>query len=159
GRGRRRTRAHGHGRRYDLRHGDGAGGRRRRAGRRLGLSLAAPARGGGGASRSRVLPRPDHRSRCLLRRAGSRMSGSDENAPAPGRRGREPLRPPLPKRFYAAVTVGEAPGGWAILLDGRPVRTPRKLQLVVPTRALAEAIAEEWAAQGERVDPSTMPLS
>jgi chaperone required for assembly of F1-ATPase len=46
-----------------------------------------------------------------------------------------------------------------ILLDGRPVKTPRKLPLAVPTRALAEAIAAEWAAQGERIDPAAMPLS
>lgn len=87
------------------------------------------------------------------------MSAADKDAPAAGMPGREPLRPPLPKRFYTAVTVGEAPGGWAVLLDGRPVRTPRKLQLVVPTRALADAIAAEWGAQGERIDPATMPLS
>jgi chaperone required for assembly of F1-ATPase len=75
--------------------------------------------------------------------------------------GKERRTAPLPKRFYAGVSVKEAsPGpGYAILLDGRPVRTPRKLPLVVPTRALAEAIAAEWEAQGERIDPSTMPLS
>jgi len=72
--------------------------------------------------------------------------------------GREPPVP-LPKRFYSEVTVAPAEGGFAILLDGKPVRTPRKLPLRVPTRALGEAIAEEWAAQKERVDPRTMPLS
>ena len=46
-----------------------------------------------------------------------------------------------------------------IHLDGRPVRTPKKRHLVVPTRALADAIAEEWAAQAEKIDPATMPLS
>ena len=39
------------------------------------------------------------------------------------------------------------------------MRTPKKRHLVVPTRALADAIAEEWAAQGEKIDPATMPLS
>ena len=73
--------------------------------------------------------------------------------------GREPLTAPLPKRFYKEVTVREQPEGFAIELDGRPVRTPRKRQLIMPTRALAEAIAEEWAAQGEKIDPATMPLS
>jgi chaperone required for assembly of F1-ATPase len=72
--------------------------------------------------------------------------------------GREPPAP-LPKRFYKDVTVGPAEGGYAILLDGKPVRTPRKLPLRVPTRELADAIAQEWAAQKERVDPRTMPLS
>ncbi|MFA5899684.1 MAG: ATP12 family protein [Hyphomicrobium sp.] len=74
--------------------------------------------------------------------------------------GKEALRPPLPKRFYTEVTVGEAPeGGYQILLDGRAVRTPKKLLLKVPTQKLAEAVAEEWAAQSERIDPSSMPLS
>jgi chaperone required for assembly of F1-ATPase len=73
---------------------------------------------------------------------------------------------PLPKRFYEAVTVAEpAPSrsgsasAWSILLDGKTVRTPAKAVLAVPTRALALAIAEEWKAQGERIDPSTMPLT
>ncbi len=73
--------------------------------------------------------------------------------------GKERLAPALPKRFYSEVSVGEGPDGFQILLDGRPVRTPRKLLLTVPTRALADAIAEEWAAQTERIDPSSMPLS
>jgi chaperone required for assembly of F1-ATPase len=73
--------------------------------------------------------------------------------------GREPLRAPLPKRFYKEVTDDRQPDGFAIHLDGRPVRTPKKRHLVVPTRALADAIAEEWAAQGEKIDPATMPLS
>ena len=73
--------------------------------------------------------------------------------------GREPLTAPLPKRFYQEVGVDEQPDGFAIHLDGRAVRTPRKRQLIVPTRALAEAIAGEWAAQVEKIDPATMPLS
>jgi chaperone required for assembly of F1-ATPase len=73
--------------------------------------------------------------------------------------GREPMTAPLPKRFYKEVSVHEQPEGFAIQLDGRPVRTPRKRQLIVPTRALAEAIAGEWAAQVEKIDPATMPLS
>ncbi|MCZ7596354.1 MAG: ATPase [Hyphomicrobium sp.] len=55
--------------------------------------------------------------------------------------------------------MGQADGGFAVLLDGRPVRTPKKLPLSVPTRSLAEAMAAEWAAQKERIDPVTMPLS
>ena len=80
---------------------------------------------------------------------------ADEPAKVPGR---EPPAP-LPKRFYKDVTVAPAADGFAILLDGKPVRTPRKLPLRVPTRALADAIAAEWAAQKERVDPASMPLS
>jgi chaperone required for assembly of F1-ATPase len=64
------------------------------------------------------------------------------------------------KRFYKAASAGEAAGegGWKVLLDGKSVRTPAKAALVVPTRALAEAIAEEWTAQGETIKPAGMPL-
>jgi chaperone required for assembly of F1-ATPase len=51
------------------------------------------------------------------------------------------------------------PDGFRILLDGKPVRTPAKALLVVPTQALAEAVAAEWRAQGERIDPATMPMT
>ncbi|WP_118133764.1 ATP12 family chaperone protein [Oceanicella sp. SM1341] len=64
-----------------------------------------------------------------------------------------------PKRFWKAAGVAEAEGGHAITLDGRPVRTPAKAALVLPTRALAEAVAAEWDAQGETVDPASMPLT
>lgn len=84
----------------------------------------------------------------------------DEEREAPKALGKEALTPPLPNRFYREVSVGAAEGGgYQVLLDGRPVRTPKKLQLIVPTRRLAEAIAEEWAAQKERIDPSGMPLT
>ena len=73
--------------------------------------------------------------------------------------GKESLRPPLPKRFYTTAGVGEVAGGYGLLLDGRGVKTPRKSPLVLPSRQLAEAIAAEWAAQGERIDPATMPLT
>jgi chaperone required for assembly of F1-ATPase len=55
--------------------------------------------------------------------------------------------------------VGEVEGGWALLLDGRGARTPAKNKLVAPTRALAEAIAAEWAGQGAIVDPTSMPMT
>jgi chaperone required for assembly of F1-ATPase len=69
---------------------------------------------------------------------------------------------PLPKRFYTAVTIAgpdSTPAAYRILLDGKGMRTPAKAVLAVPTRALAEAIAAEWAAQGEHIDPATMPLT
>jgi chaperone required for assembly of F1-ATPase len=66
----------------------------------------------------------------------------------------------LPKRFYkAATTREEGDGRVALLLDGKPVRTPGKARLLLPNAALAEAIAAEWRAQGERIDPETMPLT
>ncbi|MCJ7787595.1 MAG: ATPase, partial [Methyloceanibacter sp.] len=64
-----------------------------------------------------------------------------------------------PKRFYETVSVEREKGGYALRLDGKPVRTPLKKPLALPTRALAEAVAEEWRAQGERIDPETIPLT
>ena len=68
-------------------------------------------------------------------------------------------RAPTVKRFYKTADVGEADGGFALRLDGRTARTPAKAPLIVPSRALAEAIAGEWAAQGETIAPATMPLT
>jgi chaperone required for assembly of F1-ATPase len=64
-----------------------------------------------------------------------------------------------PKRFYRAVSVDGAAPAFRVLLDGRPVRTPAKGELVVPSKPLAEAVAAEWAAQGERIDPDSLPLT
>jgi len=64
----------------------------------------------------------------------------------------------LPKRFYKEVAVKDG-GRASILLEGKPVRTPGKALLTLPSRALAEAVASEWRAQRERIDPSTMPLT
>lgn len=63
------------------------------------------------------------------------------------------------KRFWKLVEIGDAEGGFAILLDGRTVRTPGKKQLVAPTRAAASAAAAEWEAQEEHVDPAAMPVT
>jgi chaperone required for assembly of F1-ATPase len=65
----------------------------------------------------------------------------------------------LPKRFYKHVTVKEEGGRFAPELDGKPVRTPGKAPLAVPSKPLAEAIASEWRAQGNHIDPRTMPLT
>jgi chaperone required for assembly of F1-ATPase len=86
------------------------------------------------------------------------MQGSDEAVPASGK-GRE-RKTALPKRFYKEVAVeDQGADSIALLLDGKPVRTPGKAPLVLPARELAEAVAEEWRAQGERIDPETMPLT
>lgn len=63
------------------------------------------------------------------------------------------------KRFYERAEAVADGGRFHIALDGRPVRTPGRKRLEVPTRALAEALAEEWAAQGETIDPMSMPLT
>ena len=60
----------------------------------------------------------------------------------------------LPKRFYKDVGAGPVDGGFVVTLDGRQVRTPgQKLPVVVPAAAIATAMAEEWAAQGEFINP------
>lgn len=66
------------------------------------------------------------------------------------------------KRFYKEAAAGaceEGGAGFAILLDGKPVRTPEGHVLRARTVALAQAVADEWAAQGARIDPQTMPLT
>lgn len=60
------------------------------------------------------------------------------------------------KRFYKQAEASAAEGGFAIALDSRPVRTPGRASLIVPTRALADAIAGEWMAQGDDIDPRSM---
>lgn len=62
------------------------------------------------------------------------------------------------KRFYKDVVAIEAPKGWQIQLDGRAVKTPAGTDLFMPTVALASAIADEWDAQREKIEPASMPL-
>ncbi len=71
----------------------------------------------------------------------------------------EAQRITLPKRFYQAVSVAARDGGFAVMLDGRPMRTPAKKLLVVPVETLAAALAEEWDAQKTTINPATMPLT
>ena len=63
------------------------------------------------------------------------------------------------KRFWTEAAVAEGGSGWSIELDGRPVRTPLREALEVPTRGLADAIAAEWNAVGEMIDPRAMPMT
>jgi chaperone required for assembly of F1-ATPase len=64
-----------------------------------------------------------------------------------------------PKRFWTEAAVIADGEGFAVALDGRPVRTPLKAKLIVPTRGFAEEVAREWQAQGELIDPNTMPAT
>ena len=77
----------------------------------------------------------------------------------PGEAVRRTSRTPLRKRFYAAVAVAEAGGGFAVALDGKPIKTPSGKIVAVPKRAIAEAMAAEWEAQKETIDPVTMPMT
>lgn len=63
------------------------------------------------------------------------------------------------KRFWKSAKVVADGEGFGILLDGRPVRTPARVPLNVPTLALAQEIAAEWDAQEDKIDPGTMPLT
>lgn len=63
------------------------------------------------------------------------------------------------KRFWTTADVAERDGGWAVTLDGRTPKTPAHAPLVLPTGAAARLVAEEWAAQGEFIDPATMPAT
>src|SRR5258708_15553880 len=62
------------------------------------------------------------------------------------------------KRFYKDVSVAPVDGGFAMLLDGKPVKTPGRGSLVLPAQKLASAIAAEWQAQGEDIIATSMPL-
>jgi chaperone required for assembly of F1-ATPase len=72
---------------------------------------------------------------------------------------RRSLRPALKQRFYQSAGVADAAEGFAVTLDGRPVRTPARRTLAAPTRALGEALAAEWNAQADVIDPAKMPLT
>ena len=63
------------------------------------------------------------------------------------------------KRFWKSAAAVSSGGGWSIELDGRPVRTPASVLLQVAPEPLARAMAEEWGAAGETVDPRSMPLT
>jgi chaperone required for assembly of F1-ATPase len=63
------------------------------------------------------------------------------------------------RRFWTDATIRAEEGGFAILLDARPVRTPLKAPLILPTEALAREVAAEWQAQTGTVNPATMPFT
>ena len=68
------------------------------------------------------------------------------------------VRQELPKRFYKEVGVGAVGADFAVTLDGKTPRTPGMKPVVVPSEPLARAMSAEWAAQGEFIDPATMPV-
>jgi chaperone required for assembly of F1-ATPase len=83
-----------------------------------------------------------------------------KNAPLdPVQAARRAVRPHLRRRFYQRAEVEDAEGEFRIVLDGRPVRTPARRTLAAPTRMLAQALAAEWEAQRDVIDPAKMPLT
>jgi chaperone required for assembly of F1-ATPase len=72
---------------------------------------------------------------------------------------RRTTRGPRRKRFYARAGVVETPDGFAVTLDDKPVRTPSGRPLATPIREIADAVAVEWDAQQEFIDPLTMPFT
>lgn len=65
---------------------------------------------------------------------------------------------PTIKRFYTDVSVAKGDGAWQVLLDEKPVKTYKHRPLALPGAALAEAVAQEWRAQGETIQKQSMPL-
>ncbi len=63
------------------------------------------------------------------------------------------------KRFWTDVSIVEVEGGYGVMLDERPLKTPARVPLAVPSLALADAIAAEWEAAGATVDPRAMPMT
>ncbi|MGJ5204858.1 ATP12 family chaperone protein [Bradyrhizobium sp. HKCCYLR20261] len=82
-----------------------------------------------------------------------------QGKPDPQEAARQAMRAPQRKRFYKEAGTAETEGGHHVTLDGRPIRTPSGRVVVVPVKQLAEAVAAEWGAQGETIDPATMPLT
>jgi len=89
-----------------------------------------------------------------MRDRSAASPGSDPLAAA--RRG---VRPAPRRRFYKTAAAHKSDDGFYVALDGKPVRTPARRVLVVPMLALAQAIAAEWQAQRELIDPAQMPLT
>ena len=65
----------------------------------------------------------------------------------------------LSKRFYTTVSVEEKAGAFEVMLDGRPVKSPRQTTVALPTREAADLIAAEWAAQADTIKPASMPAT
>ena len=63
------------------------------------------------------------------------------------------------KRFWTSTDVQQIDGGFTVVLDGRSIKTPAKAPLVLPSYAMAQALAVEWDAQAEKIDPNTMPMT
>lgn len=85
--------------------------------------------------------------------------GADGGSTDPNESARRAARPALRNRFFTSVAVSDVPEGFAVTLDGKPMRTPARRVLAVPRPAIADALRAEWDAQVEAVDPARMPLT
>ena len=79
--------------------------------------------------------------------------------PNPMRRAQKAMLTPKPKRFYKVAGVAEQGGGYVVVLDGKPVKTPARKELAFPARAAAELVAAEFEAQEKEINPATMPFT
>lgn len=86
-------------------------------------------------------------------------NGPTPSDPDPVRRAQALMKTPLPKRFYEEATVVATDDGFAVHLDGRPVKTPARRTVCLPSEAAARLVADEFNAQVEVIDPATMPVT
>lgn len=87
------------------------------------------------------------------------MTSETDNKANPILRAQELMRAELPKRFYKLASVEPREGGRAVLLDGRPVKTPGRNVLLLPTDSAASLVRDEWEQQKEVIDPARMPIT
>jgi len=89
----------------------------------------------------------------------ARFGAEGQRQPDPVAAAQQAMRNPLPARFYKQAGVLERDGLFHVALDGKTARTPARKPLAVGSRSIAEALAVEWDAQAERIDPARMPLT
>lgn len=85
-------------------------------------------------------------------------AGRHLSDPDPVKRAQIQMRTPLPKRFYTEASVHREAEGYSVRLDGKPVRTPGRALLAMPTQQMAQLVADEFAAQEKEIDPVSMPV-
>lgn len=89
----------------------------------------------------------------------ARFGAAGQRQPDPVAAAQQAMRNPLPKRFYERAEVLDKDGLYHVALDGRTARTPARNPLAVTSRAVAEALAQEWEAQSGSIDPARMPIT
>lgn len=89
----------------------------------------------------------------------ARFGAAGQRQPDPVAAAQQAMRNPLPKRFYERAAVLDRDGLYHVALDGRTARTPARNPLAVTSRAVAEALAQEWDAQSGSIDPARMPIT